>query len=149
MRQEMKRALNIIMLGVFAVVGASGCVGSKTDNIMAIDDDFELCDELFKEIDDHYGSDLPAKDMPESPRTVILVWHATGIIGNGGFEYLFEGDFKGDPGFKLTHKAFETIGSDLAADALRDALALFPNGKMQTDLDERIAYYRSLSEDDG
>jgi hypothetical protein len=115
---------------------------------MAIDDDFELCNELYKQIVDHFDVDLQAKDLPESSRTVLLVWHATGIIGNGGFEYLFEGDFAGDPGYELTLRAFEAIGSDLAANAFRDALGLFPKSQIHTDIEERTEYYTSLPYDE-
>ena len=145
--QKMTRVLNTIAIGLFAILCLLGCSGSRTDEILANDDDFELCDGLFMEILDYYGSDMRADDMPESPRNVLLVWHSMGIIDNGGFEYLFEGDFEGDPGFKLTLGAFETIGSDAAASAVRDALALFPDGEVQSDLDERIEYYESLPED--
>lgn len=113
-------------------------------DIMQNDDDFELCDRLFISISDHFGDELKAEELPECPRTVLLVWHASGIIDNGGFEHLFECNTADDPGFKLTHQAFESIGSDLAASALRDALALFPNREIHSDRDARGVFYRSL-----
>ncbi len=113
----------------------------------AIDIDFDLCTQTYSRIIEHYGEPLNANELPESHQTVLLVEAARGIIGNGGFEYLFEGNFEGDPGFQLTLKAFERIGCDEATDALRKALALFPDGVPIVDVDARIEFYTSRSGD--
>ena len=111
---------------------------------MVIDADFELCDRLDSAIVEHYGNELRANELSEAARAVVLVWLASGIIGNGGFEYLFEADVNGDPGYRLTLAAFRAIECDIAADALADALAQFPNGDPPADLDERIDFYQGI-----
>ena len=73
---------------------------------------------------------------------VNFVWRTYGIIGNGGFQYLMEGDFEGDPGFRHTARAFQAIGCEPAADTFDRVLSLFPDGKPQADIDERIRHYR-------
>jgi hypothetical protein len=113
---------------------------------LATDADFELCDSHFKEIVDHYGSDLKANDLPVPHRTVLLTWSAMGITDNGGFQYLFEGDFSGDPGFKLTAEAFDEIGCDSAAEAIRGAISLFPNGNVIADIERRLKFFQSTPE---
>ncbi len=76
-------------------------------------------------------------------RVVLLVWHVSGIIGNGGFRYLFEGNLEGDPHFALTAEAFEATGCVKAADAVRKTLALFPDSRPPTNIKERLRYYLS------
>jgi hypothetical protein len=53
-------------------------------------------------IANQYGEDIDVADLPEEHRIVLLVDTARGIIGNGGFNYLFEGTFNGDPHYLLT-----------------------------------------------
>jgi hypothetical protein len=113
---------------------------------LATEADGDLCDAQFIAIVDHYGGDLKVNELPVPHRTVLLVWHAMGIIDNGGFQYLFEGDFSGDPGFTLTADAFEEIGCVSAAEAVRGAIALFPNGKVVADIDERLRLFQSTPE---
>jgi hypothetical protein len=75
---------------------------------------------------------------------VTLTWHSFGIIGNGGFHYLLEGDY-GDPGYALTAEAFRTIG---AADTHRAFLRLFklyPNDRIPRSIHRRLEHYCSAS----
>ena len=67
--------------------------------------------------------------------------HAHGIIGNGGFRYLLEGDFPGDAGFKLTRQAYAEIDAQAAVEAFNEAFAAFPNGEPPQDLAEREKLY--------
>jgi hypothetical protein len=69
-----------------------------------------------------------------------------GLIGNGGFYYLFSADYRGDPGFLRTAAAFQTIGSEAAHRAFVRALALFPDSTPQVDLEVRRAFYGGLPE---
>src|SRR5690348_2208446 len=94
-----------------------GCGRSeRIEKVLATKDDFELCDKLFVRLTDHYGKDFDISKCKEKDQVVILVWHASGIIDNGGFQYLFEGDFKGDPDFKRTADAFQIIGAKNCAE---------------------------------
>jgi hypothetical protein len=71
------------------------------------------------------------------------VWHVAGIVGNGGFRYLFEGNLQGDPYFALTAEAFQAVGCKKAAEAVRKTLAMFPDSRPQRDIGERLRYYLS------
>src|SRR6266446_5604755 len=90
-------------------------------------DDSALCNGLFSRILEHHGDDIDPSAIPEEERVVLLVWHVSGIIGNGGFRYLFEGDLPGDPHYALTAEAFRITGCKKAAEAVAKTLAMFPN----------------------
>ena len=109
--------------------------------LLAEPDDFELCNVLFTRIVDYHGDDIDVSAIREAERVVLLVWHVSGIIGNGGFRYLFEGDLKGDPDFALTAAAFQAAGCREAAEAVRKTLAIFPDSRPPTDIEERLRYY--------
>ena len=76
----------------------------------------------------------------------MLVWHSSGIIDNGGFEYLFSGDFDGDPEFKITAEAYKTVGLTGGYEAFQEAFKLFPNGKIPHDAEDRIQQYKMADE---
>src|SRR5262245_57944449 len=92
-------------------------------------EDINLCDRLFVRICEVHGNGADASSLSEEERTVYLVWGTLGVVGNGGFRYLFESDVPGDPDYALTRKAFETIGCREAAGALSQALAAFPGDR--------------------
>jgi hypothetical protein len=118
---------------------------SESDNkILDTEDDFELCDELFKLIIKHYGEGFDVSKCKEKDVPVILVWHASGIIDNGGFQYLFEGNFKGDPYFAKTATAFKTIKASKCAEAVQEALKLFPESKPPQDINKRLTIYQAI-----
>lgn len=58
------------------------------DELLAMTNDFELCNGVFCAIAEVTGNSIDAANEPEPCRTVTLVWHSGGIIGNGGFQYL-------------------------------------------------------------
>jgi hypothetical protein len=106
-------------------------------------DDSELCDGVHTRIVEYHGDDVDASVIGGEERVVLLVWHVSGIIGNGGFRYLFEGNLKGDPYFALTAEAFRATGCKKAAEAVRKTLAMFPNSRPPRDIGERLRYYLS------
>jgi hypothetical protein len=110
--------------------------------LLSTGNDFELCSHVFDLILKVYGEGLDALKIPKEHRTVFLIWHSVGIIGNGGFNYLFEGSFAGHPYFALTAEAFRDIRCKPAADAFRQALNLFPNSRPPTDIGRRLKLYR-------
>lgn len=69
-------------------------------------------------------------ELSREERAVILVLHCGGIIGNGGFEYLFSGDFEGDEDYRLTAEAFRDVGLTRCYECFQEAFALFPNGEV-------------------
>lgn len=105
--------------------------------------DFVICSSHFDMVVTHYGDNPRACDLPVVHRTVLLAWAATGAMSDG-FEYLLSDDYRGDPGFKLTTQAFEDIGCQPAADAFKEALALFPGGVPMANLDERKKFFESV-----
>jgi hypothetical protein len=94
--------------------------------ILRTKDDFSLCNKLYARLVEHYGGDdFDVSSCADEHQVVILAWQATGIIDNGGFRYLFEGYFKGDPYFERTAAAFNSIKASLCAEAVEEALGLF------------------------
>lgn len=61
-------------------------------------------------------------------RTVVIVYSAWGIIGNGGFQYFFENNFEGDPPFDMFTQALRTVGLEEIASRFAGLVALFPFG---------------------
>lgn len=116
------------------------------DALLATDDDPELCDAVFCRFAE-LNNEIDVDSYTEEERVVTLVWHAAGIIGNGGFEYLFEGDFNGDPGFIQTAAAFKTIGALESYAAFQRALSIF-GGQYPADPEQRIDAWQRVSEDE-
>lgn len=111
------------------------------EDILAEADDFKLCSNLFSLIVDRHGSTIDVAQVEEPERVVLLTWHTMGIIENGGFRYLFEGNLDGDPDFTLSAAAYEAIGAHQAAEAFRETLAIFPQSPPPRDIKKRLRYY--------
>jgi Domain of unknown function (DUF4375) len=117
------------------------------DVILRTKNDSALCSKLYTRLVEHYGGDdLDVSSCADAHQLVILTWQATGIIDNGGFRYLFEGYFKGDPYFERTAAAFKSINASRCAEAFQEALGLFRNSMPPKDLDVREKIYLSKSE---
>src|SRR3989304_1146344 len=147
------KKLNWVMLLFLLPPMFGGCtqkpvntMNSEIERLIDTIDDFDVCNVVFQCIGDRYDHMIVADKYSNEERVVMLVWHATGIIENGGFEYLFEGDFPGDPGFRLTAQAFEQINCEQAATAFREAMALFPNSQVPEDIKVRQKLYKSIPE---
>lgn len=109
-------------------------------------DDFTLVNEVFKRVQNVAdGGDLSGlRTLSEPQRIVLHVVGSDGLIGNGGFEYLFTADLVD---FKGMAEAFAAIGATRAAAAFRDALQIFPDRRPQSTVDERRAFISSLGPD--
>lgn len=89
----------------------------------ADDRDFNLVNDLFKEIALRCDSDDDYTRLSQPEQVVLLVWNASGIIDNGGFQYFYE----------LTSNmtdvawAYEELGYVEAAAACRQSMDLFPH----------------------
>lgn len=118
----------------------------RLESLMSTASDFDLCDGVFLKIGDRYDHMISADAYTSEERTVMLVWHAGGIIDNGGFEYLFSGDFPGDPSYRLTAQAFETLGCERATTAFHEALSLFPNAQAPEGTEVRYETYKHVPE---
>ncbi len=150
-----------IMIAAALVVPLAGCSGDATDTqsdsdamesntpiktLLAEANDFDLVNGTFVKIGDRYGHWVDASQYTPEERVIMLVWHSSGIIDNGGFEYLFSGDFDGDPEFKITAQSYKTVGLTRGYEAFQDAFNLFPNGKVPHDPEERIRQYKLADE---
>jgi hypothetical protein len=103
-------------------------------------------DSIFVQLTDHDSNDgeLPDRSsIPERHRTLILVYHCQGLIGNGGFHFLLEGDFNGDPGYQLTKQAFRNIGASGALIAWNRMESIFPESRIPLNIDHRLAIWKS------
>lgn len=113
------------------------------EKLFANTNDFDLIHRLFVRIatvcDASKIEDL--QRLPEPQRIALEVWGASGMIGNGGFRYLFESNFAD---FNGLSDALESINSFHAARAVRNAIGLFPNSRPHAAPYERIAYLDQL-----
>ena len=103
--------------------------------------DFDLIDRVFGLLDDRESSNGP-DSISDIERVVLLVWHASGIIGNGGFRYFFECGLPLRP----TAEAYSRIGVEQAATILFGLLDLFPRQRVPDDWDERMEFVDRLCE---
>lgn len=112
-------------------------------SILDIADDFDLCDQVWCALSE---STIDVDACGELERVVRLVWDSSGLIGNGGFHRLFEGDYPGDPGLVYTVAAYKRIGAEAAYEALQAAFRQFPGGVPPADIHERLRVFESLPE---
>jgi hypothetical protein len=115
------------------------------ERLLETPDDFELCDQLFLRIVAHYGDPVDVSKCKVAERVVLLVWQTYGIVDNGGFQYLFEGTYRGDPHFAKTATAFQAIPARKCAEAVGDALRLFPDSRPPIDIKQRLKVYHRAS----
>jgi hypothetical protein len=108
--------------------------------------DWNLCQNTWQSIIDRHGESPTANDFNSREFVIVAVWTVYGIVDNGGFEYLFEGDLPGDPGYQRSLAAFRTIGCAEALWAFEEALSLFPGGVVPKDSDERNEVFRANPE---
>jgi hypothetical protein len=107
---------------------------------------WDLCQATWKSIVDRYGESAMATDFTPRERVVVAVWTVSGIVGNGGFEYLFGSELPGDPDYQLSLDAFRAIGCDEAVAAFEGALCLFPGGVVPHDDEERATAFATNPE---
>lgn len=93
---------------------------NKIDALLALTDDFDLCNGVFSRFADFHNQ-IDVDLYSQEERVITLAWHASGLINNGGFEYLFEGWFTGDPGYVFTAAAFKTARRRIPSRAGRGA----------------------------
>lgn len=111
--------------------------------LLSGDDRSELFSAVFRRIVRRYGGNLDVMDLKAHERVFLLAYDAWGIIGNGGFNYLFEQNIRGDPHFEETAAAFTAIGCDATAEAFAKVFRLFPDGRPPEDVRLRVHLYRS------
>lgn len=108
--------------------------------------DFDLVNGTFVKIGDRYGHWVDAAEYTPEERVIMLVWHSSGIIDNGGFEYLFSGNFDGDPDFKMTAEAHREAGLPRSYEAFQEAFAIFSDSNVPHDSNERSREFKNSDE---
>lgn len=108
-------------------------------------DDAELVDAIYEKINSHYSNWIDASKLHPLERVIVLVVHVSGIIDNGGFEYLFSGSFEGDSSFQHSMDAHKLACLDRGYEAFREAIDLFA-GDIPADPSNRIRQYETKSE---
>ena len=91
------------------------------------------------------GDDPRKLAAPES--TLVVVYGAQGVIGNGGFRYFFENDWTGRPPYSLFSNAYRQIGSEQPAALLERAVSRFPFPRPHLASRKRNQFMDSLPED--
>jgi hypothetical protein len=91
------------------------------------------------------GGDPSKLDLPQ--QTVAILYSVQAIIDNGGFQYLFENDFPGDPPYSNFAEAYRRIGANAAAERLEKAVAMFPFESPHLHQDQRLSFMETLDED--
>ncbi len=107
--------------------------------------DSDLVNGTFAKIGARYGHWVDANQYTPEETVVMLVWHSGGIIGNGGIEHLFEGEFPGDPDYRITAESYRLAGIERSHKAFEAAFALFPGGVVPCDPEERIRLYEGAN----
>lgn len=130
--------------GLIATLGERPELGNL-ETLLESATDFELADATCIKIIDRYGGCIDVQELSEVERVVALVWQASGIIGNGGFEYLFSYDFEGDLDYGITFQTFKTLGLTRSVEAIEQAKAVFPDGQVPKDREERSRLYLSAT----
>lgn len=91
--------------------------------LLADPEDFNVANGFFSLICGIHAGEFNADFYRPVERPIMLTWHAKGIIGNGGFAYLFEGEWPGDLDYQLTIDAHRAIGCDDQVRALEWAIS--------------------------
>jgi hypothetical protein len=85
-------------------------------------------------------------DLPYALQPIAVLYTAQAMIDNGGFRYLFEGDFPSSPPYSFFSDAYRRIGATDVADRLDRAVSFFPFPRPEANLQARIEFMESLDE---
>ena len=115
---------------------------------MAETDPFDLCDAVFGVLTDPKPNSFPISGYEQPGRTVVAVWHFTGVIENSGLGGLIGRDVVGDSDFSHLIECFDRIQVTDAVSAIRDAVDLvrLPDGTVP-DFQRRRDHWEGLAEE--
>jgi Domain of unknown function (DUF4375) len=103
--------------------------------------DFDFINDLFgKIVDEEKENGRPSLTADEL--LVTSIWHASGIIGNGGLQYFFEQELDAE----AVACAYDKINLGKCAELLRLGLSLIPEALMRGDWQERIEFVENNPE---
>lgn len=105
------------------------------------DSNFNFVNDIFCQIVDKKKA-FGESSLTEAEHVVLWVWHASGIIENGGFQYFFEQQLD----VETVAVAYQKIGAGKCAELLRLSLSLFPEPILHADWMERIKYAEDNSD---
>jgi Domain of unknown function (DUF4375) len=106
--------------------------------ILSAEDDTDLCSSLFAALLAHHGDRFDPGALPAEHRAVLLIWHTQEVIGNRGFNGFLGADMPGDPDYRYMRDAYEAVGCEPAAAAVRRLFDAFPAGKAPADARARV-----------
>jgi hypothetical protein len=83
--------------------------------------------------------------LSEAEQALVACWWAAGLVGNGGFEYLFEGAFFHGAANQMPRieRSFALVHLPEAAAAVRGAAAVFAPGVLDSGPDATNAVLES------
>jgi hypothetical protein len=99
--------------------------------------DFEFIEQVLDQVE-RRRSETGRAPLTEAEQVATDLWAAAGIIGNGSFQCFFECDLDAE----ACAKAYEAVGLPQGARLFRLALSLFPEGKVHSDISERLDFIR-------
>jgi hypothetical protein len=100
---------------------------------------FEMVDRVFCALAEREERD-GARSINDIERVVLLVWHASGILGNGGFRYFFECGLS----LRETAEAYRRIGVEKAVSIFSDVEELFGGKTLAEDYNARIEAFERV-----
>jgi Domain of unknown function (DUF4375) len=107
-------------------------------SVLATEDDADLCTGLCDLLVVYHGDPFDPAAVPEEHRTVLLVWQTQGVIGNRGFNGFFAADLPGDPQYRYMRAAYDAVGCEAAAAAVRRVFDAFPGHTPPADPRARV-----------
>ena len=105
------------------------------------DADFHLVNGLFCRLVDKEALSGP-DSLTAVEAFVVAIWHASGIIGNGGLQYFYEQDLDAE----AVAAAYDQIGCPECAEVLRLSWSLFPEPLSLAGRDERVEFVENHRE---
>ena len=105
------------------------------------DADFHLVNGLFCRLVDKEALS-GAQSLTAAEAIVVAIWHASGIIENGGLQYFYEQDLDAE----VIAAAYDQIGCPECAEVLRLSRSLFPEPVAMADRDARVEFVENHRE---
>ena len=104
-------------------------------------DDFDFVNSLFLATiskKEEQGVD----SLIEEERVLTLIWHASGIMENGGFQFFYENNLNPD----MAAWAYKKIGCDKCSEILGISFSLFPDLIATASCEERVMFIQRNKE---
>ena len=114
-------------------------MSTRLEELLALPSNLDLCCGLDALLRERFQDDLTA--IPSAGKWVVWSLAADGIIGNGGFQFLFE-RWSSPSFYEDALAGFRAIGASKCAAAMAEALEWFPKGKPPVDRDRRLRRWR-------